>query len=186
MTHALIAPERPDEGFLITRALSDHALEIDRQFGPDMSAHLLEKAIPMAAKVIQQATPGADAAIPILSKRYVRHDVAVDETDPSDQTSYGKEFGGTDVIFEKPLPGAEVEQHSRLVFTPKEGEVVREAIRKTAIDPKHEGDDLAALDFLAENSTSRLEAGASRMILETTRRHKRTRAFLTSFLLRIV
>lgn len=69
-------------------------------------------------------------------------------------------------------------------FSPEGVAMIVEAARQVAMHPKHEGDDLAALDFLAQTSDEP-KARVSQFILEKARSHRRTRAVMTNLLLRI-
>jgi hypothetical protein len=70
-------------------------------------------------------------------------------------------------------------------FTKEGTAMILEAARQVALHPMREGDDLVALDFLAHTSDEP-EGRVSQYILDKAKSHRRTRAILTSVLLRII
>lgn len=80
-------------------------------------------------------------------------------------------------------PEKDLAKHPR-EFTPEGTAMILKAAREKAIHPRLAGEDLQALDFLAEHSDD-ADGRVSRFILETARNKRRTRAFLTNVLLRV-
>lgn len=158
-------------------------MELDATYGSEARLRALHKAIPIAEFAVIAATPSVATAVEDLTRRFVRHEVVVEEGAQADETRHN----GGEVIFEKPFHlNDEMGEELPAQFTDRERVIVHDAVKKTALKPRREGDDLVALDFLAEKSDSRLEGGVSKLILDTTRRHRKTRSVLTNLLLRLV
>lgn len=185
MTVPLLAPERPDHAIFVSRVLDDPTIapQLDAAYGAQLREGALEKAAPYARVAIERAMPGISQTFDDLSRQYERHEASVQGEDPMDMTMPGASMMA---LQEAQLgkPG-DAKEESAPVFSRRESKLIIDAAKQVAINPIRDGEDLVALDFLAENS-SEAPGKVSRFILETTKRHRHTRSLLTSLLLRLV
>lgn len=183
MSHPLIAPERTDQALFMSQILIEPSIapQLDAEFGADVRAHVLEKVLPLAGQVIVRATPDTTQVLHDIGRRYVRHETVVDDTPDLEDTMHGD---AQILLYEPPLPAERSPEKAPSVLSPDESDVILAAAKLVALKPTRKGDDLVALDFLANNSPE-LKGKVSKFILDTAGSRRRTRAFLTNVLLRV-